>query len=342
MQGSKEAFRMKRWCALICFMASCTGEAFAQDLRPFGRDLSTLLQGIGESVLTNFQQSVLADDGVGTASLGSSRFYFGLTLGATLSSGLLGFVDNPNEFQVLNVNGLITNNLPSSLAGAYTAAKTFFPDPNLKLAVGFRPFAGIELLGTFSIIPEALANELTRLAHVNGTTLSSLSAGILVRKVLVEDRGPFPAVSLGIGYVYADLNAGYSIGSFSQSFSGDTLTLGGRLRLDWTLNTAGVELDLSKRFWIFTPYLRFMPWYEWASFSGGIDAFTAVLTSGGATIAPTYGPGTPSAAITRNDISFLVAGGVEIALGGFRLVPNGSYDILNRTASANVSMRGQF
>ncbi len=333
---------MKRWSALLCMILGCAAAAAAQDLRPIGSDLSTLLQGVGQSVIENLQQSVLADNGVGAASLGSSRFYVGITLGATLSHGLLGFVNTPNEFQVLNVNGLITNNLPGSLSGLYTTAQTFFPDPNLKLTFGLRPVAGIEVLGTFSILPDALTNTITKAAKVSGTTLNSLSAGLLVRKVFMEDTGPFPAVSLGVGYTYANFNAGYSINNFSQGFGGDTLTLGGNLKLGWTLNTAGIELDISKRLLVFVPYLKIIPWYQWASFSGSIDNFTADLSSGGTPITPTYGAGSPSATITQNDIGFLLDAGVEVALGGFRLVPSGSYDILTNTFSANLSARGQF
>lgn len=326
---------MKKWCTVVCFLVGCAAGASAQDLAPVDTDLSTLLQGLGQSVITNLQQSVLADNGVGPASLGRSRFYFGITLGATMSHGLLGFVDTPNEWQVLNVNGLITNNLPSSLSGYYNTAKSFFPDPNVKLAIGFRPIDGIELLGTFSIIPEVLTDALTKLGNVGGITFNSLSAELLVRKVLLEDSGPFPAISLGVGYAYANLNAGYSINNFTQMIGGSTLSLGGNLRLGWTLNTAGVELDASKRLWIFTPYVKLMPWYQWASYSGGIDNFTQSIASG-------YGGFAPSASITLNDIGFLMDGGVEIALGGFKLVPNGSYDILDNTFSVNLSLRGQF
>lgn len=328
---------MKRWCAVFCIIAGCAAAGFAQDLRPVGADLSTLLGGIGQSVITNLQQSVLADNGVGSASLGDSHFYVGITLGAALSHGILGFVNNPNEFQILNVNGLITSNLPSSLAGYYTTSQTFFPDPNFKVTFGVRLMMGIEVFGTFSIFPEALTDAL-----VQNVTFNTLSAGVLVRKVMIEDSGPFPAMSLGVGYTYANLNAGYSINNFSQNFSGDTLTLGGNLKMGWTLNTAGFELDVSKRLLIFVPYLKFMPWYQWASFSGSIDNFTANLSSGGSPVTPTYGAGSPLANITLNDIGFLMDFGVEIALGGFKLVPSGSYDILTNTLSVNLSMRGQF
>jgi len=328
---------MKRWCAVFCIIVACAVGGAAQDLRPVGADLSTLLGGIGQSVITNLQQAVLADNGVGSASLGDSHFYVGITMGAALSHGILGFVNNPNEFQVLNVNGLITNNLPSSLVGYYNTAQTFFPDPNFKLTFGVRLLMGIEAFGTFSIFPEALTNALFQ-----NVTFNTLSVGLFVRKVMMEDKGAFPAVSLGVGYTYASLNAGYSINNFSQGLSGDTLTLGGNLKMGWTLNTAGFELDVSKRLLVFVPYLKFMPWYQWASFSGSIDNFTASLSSGGSPVTPTYGAGTPQANITLNDIGFLMGFGVEIALGGFKLVPNGSYDILTNTLSVNLSLRGQF
>ena len=324
---------MKKWIVVLVAIVGCAVAASAQDLRPVGADLSTLLGGLGQSVITNLQQAVLSDNGVGVASLGNHHFYFGMSVGAALSHGLLGFVNNPGEFQVLDINGLITNNLPSSLSSYYSAAQSFFPDPNLKVTLGVRLLAGIEVFGIFSIVPEALPD-----AFVQNVTFNSLTAGVLVRKVLIEDSGYAPAISLGVGYTYANLNAGYSINNFSQNLSGSTLTLGGNLKMGWTLNTAGLELDVSKRLLIFVPYVKFMPWYQWASFSGSIDNFTANLSSG----SPTYPAGNPSSNITLNDISFLMGFGVEIELGPFRLVPNGSYNIATNTLSANLSMRGQF
>jgi hypothetical protein len=96
-----------------------------------------------------------------------------------------------------------------------------------------------------------------------------------------------------------------------------------------------MDLAISKKLFIFTPYLRFMPWYEWGSYKSSFGPFKVTIGGTSQTI-------TPTSVIATQGLSFLVAGGVEIRLGAVALVPAGSYDILSNTWSANLSTRLQF
>lgn len=339
-----------RLVVLTVMLGALGGMAAAQDLRPLGTDIGTLLNGVGESMLPNMQQSVLADQGIGAASMGSSRFYAGFAAGVTFGSpGLLAVLtQSPSPFQLIDVNGLLSNlSSNSTVSNALTSIENMssFPYPNLKLVAGLRLFDGIELTGNFAIVPQGLTDFVTNLAGLSsaGITLHTLEIGVHIRKVLIQDSGAMPAVSIGAGYSYANFTAGYPLPTQSQPFSGYNLTYGGTLGLDSTINTAGVDVTVSKHLLIFTPYIRISPWYQWATFNGTVSNFTFSLTnSSGQPVSGVIAPSTPNATINLDNLAFILAGGIEVNLGAFSLVPAGSYDLSTGSFSANLSSRVQF
>lgn len=336
---------MKKRTVAVLFALLCGfgGTISAQDFTPINNDLSSMLGAIGQSILPNVQQTVLADQGIGAASLGNSRFFIGGSLGASFPpDGLLGKMSNAS-YQVLDIQGLIST-IESQLPGGASSVgpyidklKTFFPDPDTKLVFGFRTVYGIEVLGNFSILPQFLTNFGTGLIPSKPSiTLNALSAGIRVRKTLIEDTGGFPAISIGAGYQFANFNVGYTLGSASLGSGSYTLDLtNAAIKLGTVVNTAGIDLGISKKLLIFTPYLRFMPWYSWGSFNSTFGPFSVSVGGTPSTISP-------SSTFSESGLSLLLAGGVEINLGKFALVPAGSYNILDNTWSANLSTRLQF
>jgi hypothetical protein len=338
--------------ALFCLavvLGTLGGIAGAQDLRPLGTDMGTLITGFGNSIMPNLQQNVLADDGVGAASIGKSRFFVALEGGATFGSpGLLApLAQTPTPFQLIDVNGLIANFVTDPTASGYIStikSMSYFPYPDAKVVFGVKPAFGIEIIGSFAIMPQGLTDFATGLASLGsaGIQLSTLSASLHVRKVLIEDGGALPAVSIGAGYAYTSFHAGYTLPTQTQIVSGYTLTYGGPITLDSHLNTAGVDLTLSKRFFVFTPFVQVSPWYQWASFSGTMDLSGVTLTSGGVPVAGMIPPTSPAISLSLDSLSFIVSGGVEVNLGGFALVPAGSFDLSNKNFSANLSTRFQF
>jgi len=344
----RQLFRVLFCVALV--LGTLGGFAGAQDLRPLGTDMGTLLTGFGESIMPNLQQNVLSDDGIGAASMGKSRFFVALEGGATFGSpGLLApLAQSPTPFQLIDVNGLITNFVTDPTASSYISkieSMGYFPYPDTKVVVGVKPAYGIEIIGTFAILPQGLTDFATGLASLGsaGIQLSTLSASLHVRKVLIEDAGGFPAVSVGAGYAYTSFHAGYTLPNQTQTISGGyTLTYGGPITLDSRLNTAGVDLTLSKRFLVFTPFVQVSPWYQWSTFTGSMDLSGVTLTSGGVPVAGVILPTSPAITLSLNNLSFVVSGGVEVNLGGFALVPAGSFDLSNKNFSANLSTRFQF
>jgi hypothetical protein len=289
---------MRRRCTSVVFyvllaLGAVAVPAGAQDLRPLGTDLSTLLGGIGDSLLPSLQQTAVADNGIGAASMGTSHFYFGFDTGVTFGTPALLAVltESPSPFELIDVSGLLGNLSESSAISSYLKSVenlSYFPYPDLELTAGFAPIGGVQVLAKFSILPEALTDLVTGIAGLkdSGITLNELSANVRVRKTLLEDQGAFPAVSVGIGYAYTNVQAGLVLPTQKQPFAGYNLTFGGTLNMEATMSSVGADLSISKRLLIFTPYLSIAPWYQWASFSGSMDPFNFSLKdSGGADVA---------------------------------------------------------
>lgn len=277
------------------------------------------------------------------ASLGDSRFYFGFSAGAILSDGILVFVDDPDYFDLLDVGGLVNTMLSElgdeSISGLYETAKTLFPYPNLRLALGVRLFAGIETLLTFSIIPQAIADIIVGFVpDMAGLELSHMNIGVRLRKTLLQDTGGFPALSVGAGYNYSDFNFKFPL-EFTQPISGQDLNLAGDISLATGLHTAGVDVALSKRLAFFIPFISISGWYQMTNLVAAAD-FQATL---GPVEAPLLDETiAPEATRLIQDLSFLLRGGFELKLGPIHLVPEATYNLGTGFFSADIGLRFQF
>lgn len=324
----------------------------AQDLDPIIRDLSAMFEGIGNDILPYLQQTVIAGEGIGRASIGlDSRFYAGFSLGATFSPGLLTFLDDENYFEILNVSGLLDQALGAA-EGESTILDTFssfFFFPTMRLVAGVRLPLGMDLSAMFSIIPGALTGAIANAAGFPGIELRQLNIGVRLRKVLVHDSGGFPAISIGAGYTYASFGAAFDVtealrDSFTQEIGGNYLALDGAINMGTSVHTAGVDFIISKKLLIFYPFLKISPWYQWGRYNGSIEGFKAAFYDNeelsGDPIVETAE--NPVSVLTKNDLSLILAAGFEVALGKFILTPSGSFDVGTKQFHANLSMRLQF
>ena len=322
----------------------------AQDLKPLGSDLSALLDGLGKEMLPNIAQSSLEGTGIGEAEVGDfPHMFFAMSAGAVLSNGIGKFIDeNNSNFELLNVYGLVNQALESAdkqVQDLYASSKSFFPYPNYRLAIGFGTVYGIESIVTFSILPQGLVDFGTGLAKITGITLNSFNGGIRLRKVLLSDTGGFPAVSLGAGYSYTSFNAGYALTDFSQPLSGFTLNLKGNLKMAATVQSAGLDLDISKKFFIFIPFLKASAWYQWADYKGIVDSFDASVVDSNNNVITSYAEqklSDPQALYALHNLSLLLTGGLEIKLGGFAITGSAVFNPSNLTFGIETGLRGQF
>ncbi|TFG63326.1 MAG: hypothetical protein E4H36_05895 [Spirochaetales bacterium] len=343
---------MKKILLVLCILG-CIGlaPAFSQttaDLTPLSNDLSALLEGIGNETIPYLQQSAMLGEGIGRAHMGDgSPFFFAFSLGATFSPGILTFIDEENtNFELLNVNGLLTE-LGSGLASTLNTFKTFMFYPQTRFAIGVQLPLRFEIIGMFSILPQFLTTAVTGLVNepvLSGLQLNRMNAGLRVRKVLLADQGGFPAISLGVGYTYSNFNLSLLLPFPAQNFSGYNLNIAGSLALTTSLHSLGFDVGISKKLAIFYPYLRIGGWYQWAAYEGSVADFSASLTDQTtntvlASVDSTTAPIISTLAI--RDMTLLVEGGIEIALGGFIITPSGSYNLGSNSFDASLAFRLQ-
>ena len=161
-----------------------------------------------------------------------------------------------------------------------------------------------------------------------------MNAGGRGRCVLVKDQKGLPGVSVGAGYTYTRFGLVLP-GLFSlipEILPG--LALDGTMVARTSLHTAGVELGLSKKLLFVAPFLRMGAWYQWASYTGGIDGFAVTL--GGV---PQPGVEVLEPQVRSiHALAFVAAAGIELVLGKASLIAQGSYD----TASASPAASGTF
>lgn len=339
---------MKKFLFLILLICIAAFSLPAQDLRPIGRDLSAMLEGIGEDITPYLQQTVIAGEAPGRASLGESRFFFGGNLGTTFTPGILTFIDAENSnFEVLDVNSLITSaaSADATIGSLLDTLKGLFFLPSLRLNAGVRLPLDIEISALFAIIPGALTTAIGNAAGLAGFELNQLNIGVRVRKTLMKDGNGFPAISIGTGYSYGGFAFSYGLSGFSQSFDAYTLNLDGTIALDTKVHAAGIDLTLSKKLAVFYPYIKISPWYQWTTYTGAIEGFSASFSDNttGAELVSSAGQGiAPASTITVRDLSFILSGGVEIALGKVVVTPGATFNINTKTFNGSLNVRLQF
>ncbi len=327
---------------IVMALLLAAGMVSAQDLLPLGRDLTTMLDKLGQDVVPYLLQNAEAGDGIGLAELPEKdNFFMTFSAGAVLANGIGTFLGEEGTFELLDVDGLLRQALGGSSGEKYyELAQELFPYPNLRLALGFRFFFKTELLLQFSILPQQLTDLIADMAGLSGITLNRMNAGLRVRKALLHDGHGFPAVSLGVGYVYSAFNMGYALpNDFSQDISGSPLTLGGDLEMATRLHSFGLDLAVSKKLGFFIPYLAVSPWYQWARYTGTVRDFVATAGAGDYTA---QGGRDPSAEVSVLDLSLLLSGGFELKMGGFVLQADAAYSLTGKSLGANLGMRLQF
>lgn len=318
---------MKRIIIAILALAAFVFPVCSQDLSGIQNDLSAFMGGLGSQILSQLHQGVLIGEGIGDAEIGDfPHMYFSFSGGAVLTNaGIKAVIDQPDVFQVLNFPGIVQQALTtadvSQATDIYNGTGTFFLYPNARFSFGIGIAGGVELIGQVSWLPQAGTDFLVGLVPMSGVTLNELNATVRLRKVFLSDAGGFPAISVGAGYVYSAFNAGYSLssikpieqGPLSLNFSKAAVTLG------TVMNGAGVDVTVSKRFLVFTPYLKLSSWYEWGSFSSSLTDLNATISTTTLTL-------NPSAALSTADVVFLVGAGIDIKLGPINLNLGTSYD----------------
>lgn len=346
---------MKRIGLLFLLVAVLSGAAFAQaDISGLGADFESLIEQLGEDMQPNLEQLAAWGQFPGQAALpDDSRFFFTLSGGAVLGlNGMLSFVEPTNAaFDVLNVYELVQAILAggSGAADIISGVQGFFPYPIARSALGFRLPAGVEVMADFAIFPQLLADTATNLAPVvPAFQMNALHVGSRVRKVLLRDAPGVPAVSIGAGYSYTGFNIGYDfsdLGSLATAIG--VINFAGELYLQNRINSFGLDLQVSKAFGFFVPFVGISPYYQLSGFSGGIgttanpfDAYVDFENGGTERDIP-YDADAPATTFVDNDLTFVVFGGFDMVFGKIALEVHSSYSVGEGNPAVTLGIRWQ-
>ena len=343
---------MKRFIVVVAILVLVTAGLSAQDLSGLGRDFEVVIEELGASLLPDLTQSAIWGQYPGLASYADqSNFFLTLSLGAILTDGLLGFVDDDEAFTVLNVpnlfRGILTSAGDERLTSLFEGMKTFFPVPVSRTSFGFTLPGEVEAMVGVGGFPQFVTGWVGGLTGADSLKLSMLHVGTKVRKGILSDTGRFPALSIGGGYSYSGFTVGYDLAALGEGTGGygqvqvglGELNVKGELLMRSRVHTFGLDFQASKALGFFVPYVGISPYYHLASFSGGVGAggvFDAFVDYDGVAVNGVnrdveYDGEAPATAWVSNDLSLVLFGGFDMIFGNtvFQvgsawLVPTGS------------------
>lgn len=337
---------MKKLIIVFSFLIIISFSVFCQNLDPIIDDLSIFFKELGKEIAPHTLQNELSGYGMGAADFDDNRiFFFTASVGTNLTSGLFKFIDEENSnFNILNVYNFVDSIIqetPDFIQNGYETAQTFVPYINLRMGAGFNFFFDTDVIMLFSIFPGFIADAIGGWIDQDTLGLNSINTGIRIRKVFLKDTGLFPAISLGIGYTFANFHVGYGVPEFQQDLSGDQLIISGNLYLDSVIHTTGVDFAISKQFSFFIPFFKVGAYYQWTQFSGRMDDFHARIENAGGDVIAETDTG-PESTVNLSELTIILNGGFELKMGGFVLVPYSTFNISTQSFTINLETRTEF
>ncbi len=326
---------------VIVFMFVGVTIVSSQDFSSIENDFSSLLREFGKELAPSVFQSSVCGSGMGEAELGEfPHFYFSTSGGAVFSHGIGNLLDNSN-YELLNVSGIVDTFVSGTegVGDILETLKTSLPYPNMRLSMGIGIIGGWEVQVLFALFPQAITNVVGDLSGISGLEFNALNTGVRVRKVLVSDYAGYPAISLGMGYSYSGINIGYTLPDIDQSGEGFSLTLSdSKLSVTEVVHSVGINFLISKKLFIFVPFIGLDSWYQFNSYSASIGGKASFSSDAGG---DTKDFSAESLYDVR-DLAILFSGGLEIKLGAFSLTSVVSFNPNNLVSSANTGLRIQF
>jgi hypothetical protein len=322
--------------------------------------LEVLIEETGAQILPDLQQSAIWGQYPGIASFGDeSGFFLTLSLGSLLTDGVLGFIDDPDAFSVLNVSNMLEGLLGAVEIPAVTAIidgmKSFFPVPVMRTSLGFVLPGELEAMIGAGGFPQFATGWIAGLAGADSLKLSMLHIGMKVKKGILKDAGPFPAISVGAGYSYSGFTVGYDLADIATPGSEygqfeiglGELNIKGDLLIQSHVHAFGFDLHTSKRFGFFAPYVGVSPYYHFSSFGGGVgpgnENFDAYVDyQDGAPVRDIeYSGDAPATAWVEDDVSFVLFGGFDMIFGSFVFQVNSSWSVPDGSPGVTLNIRWQ-
>ncbi len=293
-------------------------------------DFDKFLTGIGNDISPVLIQNAVSGQNIGQAEIGEDRFYFNIIPVAAVSSGsgLMSNKDFTGYYEVVNLDNLIVTNI-GSLIGDSAITDSLFGTiayyPSFRLNAGVKVFSDIELLINGFYLPSSLLGLASGLlSELEQITLSSLNISAFIRYPILKDTRVFPAVSVGVGYVFDNFTFELAdLTSLSADFSGfDNLSFG----LETVVQAFTVQAGISKQIGFFIPFARMSAWYADSRYTP-----SATVSS------PMY-----IAPVESNDIYFIAEAGSDLKFGTYIINLAGNYNLSNGVWGASIGSRFQF
>jgi hypothetical protein len=174
--------------------------------------------------------------------------------------------------------------------------------------------------------------------------------GADIRYALTEGGIILPKISVGVGFTYLEGGLETSVGeNRSYDINSSTLTIAKPdVNLFWSTKALDFKVQLSKSFFIITPYLGLGASYAWSK--AGYEAEAAISTSGGLladaqAAAQKLGVDIDgnklSSTIEVDGFSFRTFGGLSVNLMVFKLDLTGMYNFLDGNYGLSLGARFQ-
>lgn len=296
-------------------------------------DFGLLLDGLGNDIDTVLLQNAVTGQNIGQAELGSkffSTFYIGLpTIGATVANGFLTFRNDPDYFELLDLNSMLNGLLIDELneltagtafeSGVDIALNKATPFPAVKLNFGFKLPADLELLVNGIYVPTAVLGLLPDDVELP-FTFNYLNVGGVVRYVLLRDNEQTPGVSIGFGTYYNNLGIQMNIGDMLSGMLGEGIPDNAEnpfeeANIDIGTNTLafGIDFAMSKKLLgFFVPYLKLGAWYAFTETGGN-----ALLMSDDAATMDKDEEVSLGSTVGNSGLDMLLSTGFDLMLGPF-------------------------
>jgi hypothetical protein len=171
--------------------------------------------------------------------------------------------------------------------------------------------------------------------------------GVDIRYALIEDGIILPAISLGAGFTYLGGGLEASVGDSKIYYiNGNPITIDKPdVNLFWSTKALDFKVQVSKSFFIITPYLGLGASYAWSEAGYEAEAPISGLTPAGKTAAKELGVDLDetklSSTIEANGFSFRTFGGLSVNLLVFKLDLTGMYNFLDSNYGLSFGARFQ-
>lgn len=327
-------------------------ELLAEIIDNIGSDFELLLDGLGNDIDTILLQNAMSGQNIGMAELGSGWFstlYFGLpAINLTVANGFLTFRNNEDYFNILDLNGMLNDLALGELYESVGAENSDYVDllldqatpiPALKLNLGFKLPANLELIASGIAVPTAVMGMITDsgVELPGGLTFNYINAGGVLRYVLLRDSKQTPGMSIGLGGYYNNLELGMDIGGLlggdeegadPEADAMSALLGDASVSIGSNAIAFGIDVAMSKRLiGVFIPYLKLGAWYSITDTGGTAELMedVAIESSAG-----------------HNDLDLLLDTGFDLALGPVIFNIGGDYNLGSGVWGVDLGMRLQF